>query len=70
MRPLPDRHLDVFIELYQKRFGIALERAVALEKGLQLCRFVEKVVMHQKSENLYGRARNEQLCDFTEKCSK
>lgn len=70
MRPLPDRHLDVFIELYQKRFGIALDRAVALEKGLQLCRFVEKVVMHQKSENLYGRTRNEQLCDSTETCGK
>lgn len=66
MRPLPDRHLDVFMELYQKRFGIALERAAALEKGLQLCRFVEKVVMHQKNENLYGRERNEQLCDSAE----
>ncbi len=51
MRTLPDRHLDVFIKLYQKHYGVVLERAVALEKGLQLCRFVEMVVMHPENEN-------------------
>ena len=42
---LSDHHLDEFIGLYQKHYGVVLERAVALEKGLQLCRFVEIVTL-------------------------
>lgn len=52
---LQDRHIDEFIELYQKHYGVRLERSEALEKGLQLCRFVELVVMEPKNENDYGR---------------
>lgn len=54
---LSDHHIDEFIALYQKHYGVVLERAVALEKGLQLCRFVELVVFEPKNENEYGRAK-------------
>ena len=52
---LQDRHIDEFIELYRKHYGIRLERAIALEKGLQLCRFVELVSVEPKNETEYER---------------
>jgi hypothetical protein len=52
---LSDRHIDEFIVLYQKHYGVVLERAVALEKGLQLCRFVELVVFEPENGNEYDR---------------
>lgn len=51
---LSDQHIDKFIELYQKHFGVVLERAEALEKGIKLCRFVKLVVSESKNENEYG----------------
>lgn len=54
---LADRHIDEFIALYQKHYGVVLERAVALEKGLQLCRFVELVAFEPKNENEYGKVK-------------
>ena len=38
---LQDCHIDEFITLYEKHYGVVLERGVALEKGLELCRLVE-----------------------------
>jgi hypothetical protein len=55
---LSDQHINEFIALYQKHYGVVLDRAVALEKGLQLCRFVELVVFEPKNENEYGRVKN------------
>jgi len=55
---LQERHIDEFISMYQKRYGVVLDRAVALEKGLQLCRFVEIVVMEKSNENVYGYSEN------------
>lgn len=40
---LSDPHLDEFIELYQKHYGVVLERTEAFEKAMKLCRFVELV---------------------------
>ena len=54
---LADRHIDEFIELYQKHYGVVLERAVALEKGLQLCRLVELVAFKPKNVNEYGKVK-------------
>jgi hypothetical protein len=51
---LSDHHLDEFIALYQKHYGVVLERAVALEKGLQLCRLIEIVEFEPKNETVYG----------------
>lgn len=55
---LSDRHIDEFIVLYQKHYGVVLERAEALEKGLRLCRFVELVVFEPKNGNEYGEKSN------------
>jgi len=55
---LQDRHIDEFRALYLKHYGVNLDRAVALEKGLQLCRFVEIVVMEKSNENVYGNSEN------------
>lgn len=52
---LQDQHIDEFIALYQKHYGIRLERSIALEKGLQLCRFVELVCVEPKNETGYER---------------
>lgn len=55
---LTDQHIDEFIALYQKRYGVVLDRAVALEKGIQLCRFVELVMFDANNGNEYGRIEN------------
>jgi hypothetical protein len=52
---LSDQLLDEFIALYEKHYGVVLERDVALAKGLQLCRFVELVAFEPKDEKRYGR---------------
>ena len=54
---LQDRHIDEFIALYKKHYGVVLERSVALEKGLKLCRFVELVVFEPKNVNEYGKTK-------------
>ena len=54
---LQDRHIYDFIALYQKHYGVALDRAEALEKGLRLCRLVELVAFKPKTENEYGRTK-------------
>jgi len=50
MLPLDERHLDKFIKLYQKHYGIDLERAEALKKATQLCRFMEITLMIEKDD--------------------
>ena len=55
---LSDRHIDEFIALYQKHYGVVLERAEGLEKGLRLCLFVELVVFKPKNGNEYGEKSN------------
>lgn len=40
---LSDPLIDEFIILYEKHHGVVLSRDDALEKGMQLCRFVELV---------------------------
>jgi hypothetical protein len=45
---LSEEHIDKFIALYEKHFGIVLDRKTALEKGLKLCRFVEIVAFEPK----------------------
>lgn len=51
---LPAQHLDKFIALYERDFGVVLDRQTALEKGLKLCRLVELVVFDNEDEK-YGR---------------
>lgn len=45
---LSDQHIDEFIALYEKHYGVVLERDVAMAKGIQLCRFVEIVAFEPK----------------------
>lgn len=52
---LSDQHIDEFIALYKKHYGVVLDRADALEKGLKLCRLVEIVSFEPKNETEYGR---------------
>ena len=40
---LPDQQLDTFIALYEKHFGVVLDRETALKKGIELCNFVRIV---------------------------
>ncbi len=54
---LSDQHIDEFISLYKKHYGVVLEREVAVEKGMQLCRFIEIVAFEPKDENAYGRIK-------------
>ena len=55
---LQDHHIDEFITMYQKHYGVVLERAEALEKGLKLCRLVELVSLEGKDENEYERVNS------------
>ena len=50
---LTDRHIDEFIALYEKHYGVVLDRLVAMDKGIQLCRFVELVCSNNEI-NEYG----------------
>lgn len=52
---LSDHHLDEFIALYQKHYGVVLERNLALSKGLGLCGLVRIVEKEDSKENEYGR---------------
>lgn len=40
---LSDHHIDEFIVLYKKHYGVVLDRALAIEKGLELCRLIKLV---------------------------
>ncbi len=55
---LPEKQIDEFIALYEKHYGVVLDRKAALEKGLKLCRFIEIVVLEPKGEKEYGRQEN------------
>ncbi len=44
---LSEQHVEAFIELYKKHYGVVLDREVAVEKGIQLCRLVELVDFSQ-----------------------
>ena len=58
---LSDQHIDEFISLYEKHHGVVLERDIAIEKGMQLCRFIEIVAFEAKDENKYGRVQTRLL---------
>ena len=58
---LSDQHIDEFISLYEKHYGVVLERDVAIEKGMQLCRFIEIVAFEPKDKNEYGRVQTRLL---------
>ncbi|MFT5849313.1 MAG: hypothetical protein ACI9H6_000118 [Patiriisocius sp.] len=49
---LQDRHIDEFITLYAKHYGVVLERDTALEKGMELCRFIRIVSMSGEDKNI------------------
>ncbi len=57
---LLDHHIDEFIALYKKHYGVILERAVALEKGMGLVRLIE--LAHRPSAQIneaeYGRVNS------------
>ena len=55
---LTDQHIDEFIELYRKRYGVVLDRDVALKKGLRLCRLLE-IVLLEKDNTEYGEPETE-----------
>jgi len=54
---LQDRHIDEFITMYQKHYGVVLPRAEAMDRGLKLCRLVEIVSVEPNNENEYERTR-------------
>lgn len=41
---ITDQQLDAFIQIYQKNFGVVLDRASALAKGIKLAEFVELIL--------------------------
>ncbi len=55
---LQDHHIDDFIVLYKKRYGVVLEADEARIKGLKLCKLVELVTFTPKTANEYGRQEN------------
>ena len=55
---LQDQHIDEFISIYQKCYGVVLERAEAMDKSLKLCRLIELVSVEQDNENEYGNSKN------------
>jgi hypothetical protein len=52
---LSDRYLDEFIALYQKHYGVVLERNLALSKGLKLCALVRVVEEIESNGNEYAK---------------
>lgn len=54
---LLNHHVDEFIALYLKHYGVVLEREEAIRKGMQLIRFVEMVDFESGdvNENEYGK---------------
>ncbi|MDQ3089786.1 MAG: hypothetical protein M3Q24_01360 [bacterium] len=49
---LSEKQLDKFISLYQKNFGVALDRETATEKGVRLINLVS-LVYKPINENKY-----------------
>jgi len=43
---LKDKHVDDFISLYEKHFGMVLDRETAEGKGMELCNFI-RIVSNQ-----------------------
>ncbi|MDC1205480.1 hypothetical protein N8083_01375 [Candidatus Pacebacteria bacterium] len=52
---LLDQHVDEFIVLYQKHYGVVLERDEAIKKGRQLIRLVELVECEVNTNEYEGR---------------
>tara|TARA_B100000508_G_C11410986_1_gene253238 strand:+ start:810 stop:980 length:171 start_codon:yes stop_codon:yes gene_type:complete len=50
---LSSDHIQEFIKLYEKRYGVTLSKDEALSKAIGLCRLVEIVVV-ERNENEYG----------------
>lgn len=50
---LTGQHIDEFIEMYRKRYGVVLGRDEALKKGLRLCRLLEIVLLENDNDE-YG----------------
>jgi hypothetical protein len=55
---LQDQHIDEFISMYERHYGVVLERVEAIDKGLKLCRLIELVSVEQDNENEYGNSKN------------
>ena len=47
---LSDQHINTFIALYEKHFGVVLDREMALKKGIELCNFVRMVSFSSQEE--------------------
>ena len=45
-----DQHLEEFIAMYQKRFGVVLTKQEALEKAIRLVRFMKSVLEGSQSD--------------------
>lgn len=58
---LSDHHINEFISLYEKHYGVVLERDKAIEKGMQLCRFIEIVAFEPKDTEGYGKVQTRLL---------
>jgi len=52
---LNNQHIDEYIAMYQKRYGVRLSREKAHDSALRLCRLVEIVVLDDKKEETYDR---------------
>lgn len=44
-----DQHLDEFIQLYEKHYGVVLDREEAEKKGMELCNLVRIVSFSPES---------------------
>lgn len=54
---LTDKHIDEFIELYRKHYGVILDREDAEEKAVQLCRFVQLTSFRPRDEHIHSKFR-------------
>ena len=64
---LTDQQIDGFITLYEKHHGVVLSREDAIQKGVQLCRFVEMVEFDVSHENSYEESKVGQFRDNSKK---
>ncbi len=48
---ISDKHINDFITLYEKHFGVILTPEEALKKGLEFCAFVKIVMFDGETEH-------------------
>lgn len=51
---LTDKHIDEFIELYRKHYGVVLNREEAEKKAVQLCRFVKLTSFKPQDKHMHS----------------